>query len=399
MKTNIEILGPWLYNRGDELMLAAITDQYGDDARLGVSSNLGLDHFPCSPNLYNIKAHTPWRQMLSGLVQGRIAATARRGRDNVLLNNKSDDAFYARGWLPERKIDMLLDSSGFAYGDSWSLNRMRIRAAYYAKLRRNGTKIVVLPQAFGPFAVPEKRAAAMQLFKRCDLIFARDEVSREHLQKLDLSHQTKIDVAPDITHLLEVERPLDYAEWYDKVAIVPSARMLDRTSDETQNNYRTFILNAVDAVTKSELEPVLVVHEANDHAFITEIANSQKPGLRIIQDSAIRLKGILGAARGVISSRYHACISSISQCTPTIGTSWSHKYELLFQDYGCSDMLLPSTSSLDEMQEAINIFVNSDARDDLVKRLELAAQRQKAEVREMWSLIHAAIEADEVRRD
>lgn len=387
MRVNIEILGPWLNNRGDELMLESVARQYGAGGRLGVSSNMGLEQLPGEPHLYKIKSSTSLRQMLDELRKGRFREIARHGRDNILLRVKSADDFFARGWMPERQIDMLLDSSGYAYGDPWSLHRMRSRADYYTRLRSRGTTIVILPQAFGPFEEPVKREAARDLFRQCDLIFARDETSRGHLEGLGLSHLGEIPIVPDITHLLEAKSPPDRAEWFERVAIVPNARMLDRTSEKVRDGYWAFIVDAMGMITRKGLEPVLIVHEANDDPLIEELAKAPNSNCRVIRGGALRLKGMLGAARGVISSRYHACISSLSQGTPTIGTSWNHKYELLFREYGCEKLLLSSNTSRETLEVAIDGFVDLTARKALADRLKPAAQRQKAEVGEMWARI------------
>lgn len=391
MKPNLEILGPWLRNRGDELMLWAVARHFDADVRLGVSSNLGLDRFPDRPALYKIKWPAGIRETLGALGKGNVREVARLCRDTALLASRPGEALFSRGWIPGRRLDVMLDCSGYGYGDMWSLYRMGVRARYFAALKRQGTTVAMLPQAFGPFEKPEIRDAMRSILEQCDLVFARDEESRRHLAGLGIDRLGKIPVAPDVTHLLDGEPPADREDWFRRIAIVPNTRMLDRTSDTVRNGYIDFLARAVRSVKKHGLEPVLLIHEDNDLPLVRQLSATPGCECPIFHDDALHLKGMLGAVRGVVASRYHACVSALSQGVPTIGTSWNHKYDALFDEYGCADLLLSPDGAPELLDTALARLIDATERERLASRLALAAGRQKQLVRGMWQKVDALV--------
>lgn len=389
MKPNVEVIGPWIPNRGDEMMLWAVARHFGDRAHLGVSSNMGLDQFPDAPPLYKIKWEAGAGDVLNEVRRGKLGEAARLCRDNVLLAARSDDALLSRGWMSGRQINLLVDCSGYGYGDLWSLHRKQIRAEYYAKLKRQGAKVILLPQAFGPFERPEIREAAIRIFAQCDLVFARDKESRQHILRLGLKRLDEIPVAPDITHLLKGDEPTDHEAWSKRIIIVPNTRMLDRTPDAIRASYPGFMARAIRLVKQHGLEPVLMVHEDNDLPLVRKLFSEPGCECRIVHGDALPSKGMLGAARGVIASRYHACVSALSQGVPTIGTSWIFKYDVLFNDYGCADLLISPDSDPQVLENAMTRLVEPSARDRLASDIAAAAERQKMEVRAMWTKVDA----------
>ncbi|UVI39558.1 polysaccharide pyruvyl transferase family protein [Qipengyuania spongiae] len=386
----IEILGPWLHNRGDELMLLSVIEQFRDRAVIGVSSNLGLNEFPTYPELFKIKSYANTSALLNDFLQGAFREGVRKVRDNVYLAHRSDDDLSDRGWVREGSLDLLLDASGYGYGDPWSLWRTRKRAEYYVRLKQQGTRIVVLPQAFGPFEDPEKTAATRDLMSQCDVIYARDELSRGHLEQLGFAQGPRILEAPDITTILAAHGHEIEEDWSDAVAIVPNARMLDRTSSSVSQAYPDFILRIAREILRKGARPVLVVHEANDFELASDLRAEIGTG-EIVDRNAIETKAILGAAKAVVSSRYHACVSSLSQGVPTIGTSWHYKYKMLFRDYGCEDLLLDTGAGEQELRHAVDRITERRPTMDLANNLVEAARAQKFRVESMWADIHSML--------
>lgn len=388
-KLTIEILGPWLLNKGDALNLWSVATRFRDSSTLAVSSRLGLEKLPKEPNLKEIRWRPGGQELGRAVRSASPKALLRWVRNTAVLSVNPRSLLRARGIVSGGDVDVLLDCSGYAYGDVWSTRRLEERTVHLAKLKRQGALAVMLPQALGPFEKPEMRASAQKMFTYYDLIYARDEVSLGHVQGLNISGPV-VAMAPDITHLLDGPPPTDAETWASRVCIVPNARMIDRTSERTGNRYFDFLLQCVEGVRSSGLEPCLLIHEENDRVLAQEIKGAAKISLPVVDEDAVVTKGIIGASYAVIGSRYHALISSLSQAVPVIGTSWSHKYDELFDDYGCSQHLM---STLDtEVVEKVEEFLDPSSRKALHERQAERAEAQKAKVEDLWERVESMMQ-------
>lgn len=386
----IEILGPWLQNNGDGLNLWSVADRFARSGTLAVSSTLGMEKLPEQPRLAWVK----WMPDLTALGKAARsrspARVARLLQDAAALTLAPRSMLTARHIAPGREMAALLDCSGFAYGDTWPTHRIDRRAAYYRKLKAQGTAVILLPQAFGPFERPEMRASCTAMFEQCDLIYPRDSVSHRHFQGLGFDARIP-GVVPDITHLLKGRTPADPPLWKQRVCIVPNARMMDKTSPETADRYLSFLLTSIDVVRAQKREPCLLVHERNDLPLAQRIRDQAAFPITIVDEDALVSKGMLGACYAVIGSRYHALISALSQGVPAIGTSWSHKYEELFGDYGCGEYLLSPEDGTGPLETSLRRLLDPVVRDGLAARLATQAEKQQAKVEHMWSRIESFI--------
>src|SRR3989338_7618870 len=61
------------------------------------------------------------------------------------------------GLILDTEVDVILYASGFAYGDQWGLSNTKTLARSIQRWKRHGKKIILLPQAFGPFSDSKMR--------------------------------------------------------------------------------------------------------------------------------------------------------------------------------------------------------------------------------------------------
>lgn len=386
----MEVLGPWLHNKGDELNIWACAERLGRTFDVGVSSTLGLDEHPAEPPLLRVRWPSTGPELGAAVRRGAVRGLAGMLRRDAIVGLLPADRLRSRGIVAGRDVRALVDCSGYAYGDGWSTRRAEARERYFRRLKRHGATIVLLPQALGPFREPAVRERVAALFETVDLIFARDRVSLAHVHELGVP-PGKVDVAPDVTHLLAGIPPERPADWARRVCVVPNARMLDKVDAATSARYVGFMLTCLREVRANDLEPVLLLHEANDRALAEELRGALDFPVEIVDVDARRAKGMLGASYALVGSRYHAIISALSQGTPVVGTSWSHKYEELFGDYDTTEHLVSPAMDDAALRAHLRGFLAADAQAGLRARLRERAAVQKAAVSAMWDRVERLI--------
>ena len=291
-----------------------------------------------------------------------------------------------------RSTDAVFDCSGFHYSDLWKehSSQDKYRLYLYQRLKKLGGKIILLPQTFGAFKSEYLQQFMASIIDCCDLVYARDYTSYQSLLKCS-PHATNLKISPDFTLLLPGEIPANPAEWHNKVCIVPNIRMIDKTPHDIGSHYLTFLQNCIYKIINRGLEPFIMLHAEEDHSFTSVLAQSLNFKIQIIDETAIRAKGIIGCSYGLIGSRYHALISGLNQAIPTIGTRWIHKYNPLFEDYDCSDCLIDSIHSESELDEKLSYITDETKRTSLITKLKERAAIQKAKVLAMWDEVELVL--------
>lgn len=225
----IEIKGTGFVNKGAELMLHAIIEevshQYPDasytlapgflSAPYEKYSSLGL--FPKASIWYK------GFEWMSGA---------------VLIPEKIRKMY---GLIIDEEVDLVLDASGFAYSDLGGICLSQMMAKACKKWKKQGTKVILLPQAFGPFSSPKIKRAIRTIVDNADLIYAREKVSYAHLISV-VGQRHNIKIAPDFTNLLSGKMPKGYDLSNKEICIVPNYRMIDKTSREISQAYRPFLI-------------------------------------------------------------------------------------------------------------------------------------------------------------
>jgi colanic acid/amylovoran biosynthesis protein len=286
-------------------------------------------------------------------------------------------------------IEVILDASGFAYGDQWGAKKARIAAAYLQRAKRRGARAVLLPQALGPFEGAEIRRAFAQVVDLADLVYARDPTSLAAAQSV-CGPRENIRLAPDFTHAvpgLPPELPLPPRT----VGLIPNRKMLQMGASQ-RGAYISLFTRVAEALNDRGLSPLLILHSGEDRPLADAISERLSRPLPVREEGhPLRVKGLISQCHAVVSSRFHGLVNALSAGVPALGTGWSHKYEHLMADFGCPELLVGAGITDGALQESLDAILVEPARRSIIERLRAATRRQVEQTDAMWRDVLAEV--------
>ena len=298
-----------------------------------------------------------------------------------------------QGDVPLSDIDVIIDISGYAYGDPWGFQPVLNLYILLAFVIKNRVKIIFFPQTFGPFANKYSKKLVKKIIERANLIFARDVYSYNQLiaiQKIE-----KIKIVPDITISSIFHSHKETQIFQDKfVVLIPNARMIDKGDDDWKQNYAGIMSLIIDKLFENNLIVHLLIHDkgGEDKIIAKDIARKANNNVEIMFfENPVEIKDYLGRAFFVIGSRYHGLVSALSSNVPAIGLGWSSKYEMLFNDYALKNYVFSSYSKINEIKKCIENLVVVEENLKIRKQLLLKNTELIERVKEMWTEVYNCV--------
>jgi colanic acid/amylovoran biosynthesis protein len=379
----IEIKGVQFVNKGAALMLEAIRDRL---RRALPEAEIALTPGVNAP-FQSIAKFGAWHRFSAPGAPLDLDALSYR------LPQRARGLMRRYGIVTESDVDAVLDASGFAYGVAWGHAALAGTARELTRLARHGKPYVFLPQAFGPF---DDSAATRRFARALDsaaLVCVRDARSREHLASIAPTLGERLAVVPDVTigFAGSSESAARHGVDARTALIVPNVHMQDeRNPDAAWRRGYLPLLTALARHLAGRGFAVRIVNHAGtaDAALCAALAEATGSCPVISEPDPLALKGVLGGAGLVVSSRYHGCVNALSQAVPCLGTAWSHKYAALFDDFGAGGQLLASCDVAAGLRALDDVL---DSRDAVAARLSAARPALVARVDAMWTRVFDAL--------
>lgn len=291
-----------------------------------------------------------------------------------------------------RGSDFLLDIGGITFSDGRALQLLyNVFTIWPAMLF--GVPVIKLSQALGPFKTGLNRRLAGRFLPRCQRVFTRGELTHAFVQALP-GMENKIEQAADIAFLYEpgyslsqenedeVDRLrskiLNWKSAGEKViCIVPSSLVL-KQSLKQGSNYPGKLLNlCLDTVgtpvryvflpngtregSEKTMNNDILAIEAIREYFRTGLSSEAFEQIEWVNfDINTRgVRKIIGAADGLVASRFHAMVAGIALCVPTMVIGWSHKYRETLADFGMQNYAIDYKNTDLNILKAYRVFLEN----------------------------------------
>jgi colanic acid/amylovoran biosynthesis protein len=357
-------------NKGAELMLHAVLQR----ARATL---------PEARFVFGLGAQN--RERIRGLGLGRLSDDKIAG---VRLRHILPAALLNRfGQFSPKQADLVLDATGYGYGDPWitplvTSKRNQKLADHYRRLRVAGARVVLLPQALGPFETELAAERFRLVAEHADLIYAREEISLRHARSV-IGDISKLRCASDFTALCVPGVEAAAFVRPGAFVVIPNVRMTTHSSAEVAAGYEPFMARVARGFVEAGKKVVVLNHGGVEDAPLCRRIAGAAGAEFVDPPDALAVKAVIGGAEAVVSSRFHGVISALAQGVPVYCTSWSHKYPMAYKDFGMESRILSvDTSSapplgLDELLD--------DARRAIFRaELKSGGVLVKARIQAMW---------------
>lgn len=226
---------------------------------------------------------------------------------------------------------------------------------------RLGKKVIIMPNSFGPFLGKFEKYIVKKVLNKCDLIYAREDISRIYLQDL-LGREVYL--SPDLGFYISPnENDVDLGEIKlpkseTKVAITMRPYRFPEYSDG-ENRYGKYI-NEMYLVCyeliKNGYHPVFVAHtlgpsaHEDDRIALYEVIEKLKEAgvssanYTFADDPSMNCFGLTNLYSQVdyiIGTRFHSVIFAMTSLTPAIAISYSgHKTTGIMEDMGLEEYVV-----------------------------------------------------------
>ncbi|KVX03517.1 polysaccharide pyruvyl transferase family protein [Shewanella frigidimarina] len=371
----IEIIGIGAPNKGAELMLVSVMEQikkHIPTAKFVLEPYTQFEHrakYQCLQ-----KAWFTYKGFQVGNVFKLVPKPIRKKFGIVL----------------DEEVDVVLDASGFAYGDQWGRKKANDRLGrYIVNWKKQGKKIILLPQAFGPFSTHNFKNEMRIIIQHADKVFCRDEMSFHFMDDIT---PNVVEQSPDFTNLCTSYLPLTLAERTFDVCIIPNSKMIDMTSKDVGFNYIESLVDGINYLQHNGRTPFFLLHEGkSDKALFEKLNTKLKQPLEIIElDDPQHIKGVIGVSKLVISSRFHGLVSALSQGVPCIASGWSHKYKMLMRDYHCEHLMIGADETLNDK---LSFMLDKGNYLSIQQVISISSEKQKKLTQAMWQSIFLLIDS------
>jgi colanic acid/amylovoran biosynthesis protein len=200
-------------------------------------------------------------------------------------------------------------------------------------------------------------------------------------------NMSKVALCTDFASLARGTFPFGYEHLHNGICLIPNMRMID-TGACSIENYLSLMSNIIETALHTGHPVYLLNHEdVKDEQLAIKCKAGIKQHIEVVTGlNALQVKGMIASAYLVVSSRFHGVASSLNSCVPCLATSWSHKYQELFRDYGLDSCVLP-LDNITQAVEKVNEYLDEDNNKKIREHLSQQVPSIQKCTRQMWDMV------------
>lgn len=159
------------------------------------------------------------------------------------------------------EIDVVFEASWFASGDQWTYRLAKFMDKNIKKWKKQNTKIIIMPQAFGPFNKVINAKFTKSFIDNADLVYIRDKESLMFVKELKVKKE-KLNLCPDFSFALNAKQTDSYNYLKNMICLIPNNKVITTSSDiEIKDKYISFLTNIIKYYKSKFKNVFLLNHE------------------------------------------------------------------------------------------------------------------------------------------
>jgi len=251
---------------------------------------------------------------------------------------------------PVKKLahsDIVVDVSGISFSDGRTKQLFYNTSLLIPPLVL-GKRILKYSQAIGPFKNPLNRFMAYIFLPQLESIAARGEKTLQYLKDLGLENTFK---AADGAFMNTPSKVEGFSKNPKEIWLGLSPSSIVAKNCEKKNiDYVAETRKFIRYATSQSIKVYVIPHSIrldtssefnNDLPVSKRISEGIKDCVLVDKDyNQSQLRYIIGRMDYMVSSRFHAMISSLSMKTPVLVVGWGHKYREVMDSFGLKKYVL-----------------------------------------------------------
>lgn len=310
-------------------------------------------------------------------------------------------------------VDVVIDVSGFAYGDLFGTTNLRRTFAWIDYCHSKQKPYIFLPQAWSSFEKEEVAYWGSKVFKGSSLLFSRDEESTKYLTKVQEMSEFEIRQALDTVFCYQgankaaghqILKELGINNERPLIGLVPNMQVYRRTSGYgPANEYIKLLIDLANHLIEDlNFDVLLAPNEIKvpgdptlDDRFLcstieTHIQKREHCFKLHEYYPSETIKSILGNLDLLIASRYHSLVFALSQGVPVLPLGWSHKYVELLRSFGLEEFVVDHDRL--NRSEVMSIVASAwQQRETIREKISKTVPRLQKKVQDLFDEVGAMI--------